>query len=273
MTSELDWLIGEINSEIQTSLLIGLNECQERLGCRDRGFKLVVSSPKSDALIGIVTRCGTELLECDLTVKLHTVNKGQIFSVKLKPDKSYPLLQTVDVVNLLSEAKDGLKKIVKNGLQQPIKGGELLLRQLKISLTLIHDSLLRIEEPQSVYVYPLHATDLDLFQGMPDGVAVEFYTKDSSVYTDIRNIRDLDETSTTFETLTSVFGTRKKPTKTIFYGTKSVYELERITVASQDPNLISLAAKLSAVEKQLETMKSKLQLCLQVTREEGLVAQ
>jgi Rogdi leucine zipper containing protein len=269
MANELNWLLNEIKDEIHTSVLTGLEECQERLCQRHSGFKLVVSTPKSDALIGIVTRYGTELTECDLTVKLNTVNRGQPFNLRFKSHKSFSLLQTVDTVNLISGIVDGLTERLKPSSQlHTTRGGELLLRQMQISLSLIQEALLRLDEPPSSSVYPLHATDINLFEELPTGLAVDFYTKDSSVLTDIRSIRDTEEMSNPLGTLTSVFGTKRKASKTVFYGTKSVCELERVTVASQDPNLISLASKLTAVEKQLEIMKRKLELCLQVTREE-----
>lgn len=259
---ELIWLINDLKEEILDSVMTGLEECQERLCQRHSGFKLVMSTPKSDTLIGIVTRYGTELTECDLTVRLSTVNKGQPFLLRFKSGRSFPLVQTVDALNLLSETVEVLEDAIHRAAKSR---GKLLLERLGMALSVVQETLSRLQEPPSSSVYPLHVTDGLLFQDLPSGLTVDFYIKDSSVLTDIRSIRDTEGVSNPLEALTSVFGgTKKKASKTVFYNKTAVCELERVTVASQDPNLISLASKLVSVEKQLGTMKRKLELCLGV---------
>ncbi|ANB11601.1 hypothetical protein AWJ20_4422 [Sugiyamaella lignohabitans] len=294
--NELRWLLEEIHLDVKSSVIVGIEECLSRLCDRENAVKLVMSSSRRETVKGTVDRVGTYISECDMLIKLPSANKGHPFPIRLgkdpiatksgtssptvhptgqvtesKANTSYPLIQLVDTVNFLDEALSLSQQLTidcqalsKEGHSHSHINTQMGLGQL---LGLVKNALSTLHEPKPSSIYPQRRTDRTKFSGLPAGVAVDFYLIDSNVITDIRAYEDIDDPSTSpvdaFGAITSMLsiGKKKHPPQIIKHGDLSIIEHERVRIESQDPNLISVTTKLTALEALLESIVRKLQLC------------
>lgn len=257
---EIEWLLGEASEEVNTAITEGLEECLGRLCEKHSGFKLVVSSSNSEGIKGVITRAGTVLQDTDLLVKLHGVNKGHQFTVKLDHNREenveIPLTQVVDAGNFLSEAL----QIATTGfddMTHPHKG-EMARVRISELLSYVRSAIETLKEPNSAALFPLQPTNTKLFADLPPDVAIDFYLKDSTLITDVRAIEYLDASGSGFNALLG----RRRSDHAIPYNGSRVVVHERLRIESQDPNLISVAVKLNTLETHLEVLKRKLDVVL-----------
>ncbi|CAN6598384.1 hypothetical protein TRVA0_001S05710 [Trichomonascus vanleenenianus] len=259
---ELEWLLKETQSEVHNSIKEGLEECLARL-CEKHGeYKLVVSSNKSEVLKGIVTRSGPALVNVDVSVKMPHLNKNHTLPIKLANGKKYALEQLVDASNHLlhsSRIASGPFKI-SNGYRVKFDINEML--------TGVRSAMKALKEPLKTRQFPNHAIDLGLFEGLKESaenIAINFYIAESSIITDIRSFEYADHQP--FWSL----GKRKHP-EVDFNGRQAI-ELERVIVESQDPNLITVSAKLGALESHLEVLRKKLDIVLEMIESQPHLSQ
>lgn len=252
---EKKWVLNEVCEEVQTSVKDGLEECLGRLCEKHSGFKLVVSSSKSEAVKGTITRAGAAIDQVDLTVKLPsiTTHDKQPLTIRLNSGSELALTQVVDAANYVTEALQAVTTCFDK------QHNPLVRVQTSAVLSYIRNAINTLKSPPSTIVYPLHVTDTSLFIDLSPNIVVDVYVSDSSLITDIRAVEYFDTHNDKFF---SMFKKHHSSSSTIPYNNRKVIEHERIRVASQDPNLISVTAKLTALEQHLETIRRKLDICL-----------
>lgn len=259
---ELEWLLNEVSDEVNGSIKEGFEECLGRLCEKHSGFKLVVSTSNSETIKGVITRAGQALQDTDIVVKLNSVKKGHPFTIKLDYNGTrdepaeIPLPQVVNAANFISEALQTATTSFENIAS--VNNGEMVRVRVSELLSYVRSAIEMLKEPNSAELFPLKATNPNLFVDLPSNVVVDFYLKDSTLITDIRSVEYLDTTSSA----SSFLGGRKKSDHAIPYNGKSVLEHERVKVESQDPNLISVSTKLNTLENHLEVLKRKLDVVL-----------
>lgn len=197
---------------------------------RDTEYKLVVSSSKSEALKGVVSRKGGHM-EPDLTVRLN----GQKVHIALEQDQEQVALhQAVDCINFIMVAQR--------------TSGDIRVR-VGSMLGLVRSARQALRQPNSTKIFPLRPQANEF--NLPRNVVVDFYVKDSALVTEVRWLEYEDNS------LSSIFSKRRDSIQ--YGGTRAVVH-DHIRVESQDPNLISAITKLSALENQLEAMRRKLDI-------------
>jgi hypothetical protein len=267
---ELEWLLVDINKEVTSSVKYGLEECLGRLWSHD-GFKLVVSSNKSEAMKGILTTAGSSIKSCDITAKFshHTnINKGQPFAIRLK--KNLVLHQVIDAANFIYEA------LQLSAAPPAQKNGNVQRVMIDKVLSYICSAMQCLKQPKQTSIYPLFVTDLSLYDSLPSGIVVDIYLHESNIVTDIRAIEVIESTDDNKPTpsfnITTMFASMldRKPSPSTssdspreeIYNGQRVRQLDHIKAESQDPNLISVTSKLQALETNVEVLKRKLDIFL-----------
>lgn len=239
-------MLKDTRNQVNSNITEGLIECKERLCAPFSGFKLVMSSGRSEALKGIVVRVGTALLDCELKLKLP--NSLPTPQTEISLSSVFPLAQVVDTVNYIDEAVESVRR-------SRYANSDIVLAMLSRLLALVRSATNRLREPTPAQKFPLRAPpEPGLFSPpLPPGLVVDFYLEDSSVVTDVRVISEVSGDDSTAEDKHSAAGFFSsigiKPKKApvlnfVEYNGKHVLEVERVRVESQDPNLISATAKL-----------------------------
>lgn len=255
---ELEWLLSEISRDMQTSVMVGLEESLARLLRPKTSMKLVMSSTKSEALKGVVTRFCESLNECDLTIRIGGHYKHHPLRLRLRPDASYRLGQLAEGADLIQEAL-----VTGSRLRNTVPARQTAT-DLKDILQLLRAALKRLKEPKPTEVFPQSTMDRDAFESLPEDVVVDFYVRDSNIITDVRLLATADSDKGPLSGLAHAFSINKqqRPDERILYGGSVVQEKARTAVMSQDPDLMAVSAKLDAVESHLSSICHKLDLCL-----------
>lgn len=238
------------------SVTEGLIECKERLCAPFSGFKLVMSSGRSEALKGIVVRVGTSLIDCDLKLKISSIS-APVTDIGLS--NVYPLSQVVDAVNYIDEAVESVRR-------SRYANAEIVLAMITRLLALVRSASNCLKQPTSTMKFPFREQpDPALFSPkLPPGLVVDFYLEDSSIVTDVRYLTDVTDEEVDKQTgFFSSIGLKSKKehlSNSIDYNGRQVLEVERVRVESQDPNLISATAKLKALENHIVNLKRRIEL-------------
>lgn len=253
---ELEWLLKDTQTQIERAVTEGLVECKERLCAPFSGFKLVMSSGRSEALKGIVVRVGTALLDCELKLKIPSL-PAPVTDISLT--SVYPLAQVVDAVNYIDEAVESVRR-------SRYANADIVLAMLTRLLALVRSAANCLKEPIPTLKFPLRAPpEPSLFSPpLPAGLIVDFYLEDSSVVTDVRVVSDVNpeelETHSGFLSSIGIKSKKVHAVDVIEYNGRQVIEQERVRVESQDPNLISATAKLKALENHVVGLKRRIEL-------------
>lgn len=99
---ELSWLLSALQ-ETLSSLKSGLEECSSLLAPRDQGSTLVLSSHRSEALKGFVTRNGSNVTKGDIHLRLASLPppRGQTsYKLSLSTSPSAPALQLKQIAEV-----------------------------------------------------------------------------------------------------------------------------------------------------------------------------
>lgn len=247
---ETEWLLKEIHEEISGSISTGLEECLARL-CEHSPFKLVMSSAHSELLKGIVTRTGSCIAESDLIVRSPSMHNKPI-SIKLK--QPMYLSQIVDSLGCISDA---VQIIISLECSEQSANNTLL--HLQNLQRLVKDALASLRKPSPRLKFPGHVTNINLFESLPSTVAVDFYVSDNSVVVEVHLFERLETANSGIHSLFRRSG------KELKYDGNDVLDYEKVVVESQDPNLISVTAKLTALDAHLKQLIRNLTLCQSVS--------
>lgn len=247
---ETEWLLKDIHEEISGSISTGLEECLARL-CERAPFKLVMSSAHSELLKGIVTRTGSCIAESDLVVRSASMHNKPI-AIKLK--QPLYLSQIVDSLGCISDAVQ-----IITSLECAVQSANNTLLHLQNLQRLVKNALANLRKPSPRLKFPGHVTNTSLFDSLPSTVAVDFYVSDNSVVVEVHIFEPLEKANSGIHSLF------KKSGKELKYDGNDVLDYEKVVVESQDPNLISVTAKLTALEAHLQQLNRNLTLCQSVS--------
>jgi hypothetical protein len=99
---ELAWLLSALQ-ETLSSLKSGLEECSSLLAPRDQGSTLVVSSHRSEAIKGFITRNGSNVTKGDVQLRLASLPppRGQTsYKLSISTSPSAPVLQLKQIAQV-----------------------------------------------------------------------------------------------------------------------------------------------------------------------------
>ncbi|KAF8537992.1 RAVE subunit 2/Rogdi [Trichophaea hybrida] len=283
---ELEWLLSSLDETI-SALRSGLEECLSLLNPNGPGSTLALSTLRSEALKGIITRVGSRVTRGDMRVKMfglpHT--KGfQAYKLTLAaptPNHTLILEQLVDVNNYVIESLELLQLHAYFVASMDPKSVMEKLCSLESNVVAARTAL----KGASLHrLFPFHAADPKVFDPpLPSSVAFDLYISEAAIIAELRTLNSLasseaDKPSFLSLDTISPFGFRERfaaavgihhgtekhthgveinPDEVFIYNGMEVKVKELVRVESQDPSLMAAWAKLGGLEHVLrKTIKS-----------------
>lgn len=268
LTRELEWLLRSLQESL-LSLKEGLQECALLLAPKDPGSTLVLSSPRSESVKGFVTRIGTKIIKGDIQLRLNSLPppRGSA-SIRLSLSSSpgapeLVLNQLVSVRNLINQSLDIVDVSTWTGDQ-------LNARFIFSQLHLLHETIAEARQMLKGDTEDVRgkweeaSADENTFDPpLPPYLSFHLCISDSALVLLLRTLEPSSpaHTPTTFTTDLSLtgfslrdrlFGPRLPPhdeTGAVFtWRGEEVKVKEKIRVESQDPSLMAVMAKLTALQ-------------------------
>ncbi|KAI4761068.1 hypothetical protein E4T52_06698 [Aureobasidium sp. EXF-3400] len=276
---ELSWLLDALQ-ETLSSLKSGLEDCSALLAPREQGSTLVVSSHRSEAVKGTITRNGSNITKGDVHLRLASLPppRGQTsYKLSISTQPSAPALQLkqiAEVRTLINSSLDVVDATTWTG----DKGDANFISG---QLTLLHEN---IRDAKAVLKGPPAASDSDkswasdplddkIFDPPPPpNLSFHLSISDAALLLHVRTLEPAFNTGSSTPLgggpSYSGFGLRDRLAHALGAGPRApahdeaedvftyrntdVKVKEKVRVESQDPSLISAMAKLAALEHTVE---------------------
>ncbi|EXJ81212.1 hypothetical protein A1O3_07502 [Capronia epimyces CBS 606.96] len=301
---ELRWLLESLQHSL-VALKEGLEECDALLAPKEPGSTLVLSSLRSESVKGFVTRVGTRLVKGDIHLRLTTLPpntpRGTTTSTpstrhifhSSSSSSDIPLLQLSAIKSLINDSLDIIDVSRWTGQSTD---SSFIAGQLK----LLHDNL---REAKACLKGPVTGADLDSIPGaqwwfnspdenifqppLGDYLSLHFTIQDANLVLTVRTLAPTSPGGTPSTSLDSAFslsgfslrskllGMGPRPPNhdemgEVFEwrGRQEVIVREKIRVETSDPSLLSVAAKLNALEHEVARWRLNMRVILTGSVEE-----
>lgn len=287
LTEELDWLLASLQETLR-SLKAGLEECAALLAPQEPGATLVLSSLRSEALKGFVTRVGTRIVKGDIYVRLPSLPapKGQQAfraSISQQPAaSSIALEQLVTTRTLINSCLDVVDATQWTG---DSKNANFIVGQLR----LLHDN---IQEARAALKgssdqqrpWPEDCVDAKAFHpSLPPNAVFQLSIADAAVVLVVRTLEPagphtgtntpLSAPSNSFsgyslrERLATALGAARpafhdEADEVFMFNGHEVKVRDKIRVESQDPSLMAAFAKLAALDRNVAIARKALDIVM-----------
>ncbi|THW97910.1 hypothetical protein D6D18_05433 [Aureobasidium pullulans] len=280
---ELSWLLLALQ-ETLSSLKSGLEDCSSLLAPREQGSTLVVSSHRSEALKGFVTRNGSNITKGDIQLRLASLPppRGQTsYKLSISTSPSAPALQVKQIaevrtlINSSLDVVDATAWTGDKGDANFISGQLTLLHEnIRDAKAVLKGSSAGSESDKTWASDPLDEKDtLQIFDPPPPpNLSFHLSIADAALILHIRTLEPASGTgsSTPLAGAPSFtgFGLRDRLAHALGGGPRApahdeaedvfsyrgaeVRVKEKVRVESADPSLISAMAKLAALEHTVE---------------------
>ncbi|KAJ5590945.1 hypothetical protein N7450_004917 [Penicillium hetheringtonii] len=273
LARELQWLLQSLQESL-ASLKEGLSECAALLAPQEPGSTLVLSSVRSESVKGFVTRVGTKLVKGDVQLRLQSLPppRGSP-SIRLTLSQSpeapdLALQQLVSVRNLVNQSLDIIDVSTYTG--DPHNAGFIFSQ-----LHLLHETI--SEARQMLKGDGDVRGNWCLTLPPPSNLSFHLSIADSALILLVRTLESnaiaqaptafaSDISLTGFSLRDRLFGSRHKAhdeAGDVFkWKGEEVHVREKIRVESQDPSLMSVMAKLTALEHEVMRWVSALKVLM-----------
>ncbi|KAI5246003.1 hypothetical protein E4T42_06510 [Aureobasidium subglaciale] len=276
---ELAWLL-EALQETLSSLKSGLEECSSLLAPQEQGSTLVVSSHRSEAIKGFITRNGSNITKGDVQLRLASLPppRGQTsckLSISTSPSApALQLKQIAEVRTLINSSLDVVDATTWTGDKGDanfISGQlNLLHENIRDAKAVLKGSPAGSEADKTWASEPLDEKIFD--PPPPSNLSFHLSISDAALLLHIRTLEPASHTGSSTP-LTggpsfTGFGFRDRLAHALGAGPRApahdeaeevftyrnteVRVKEKVRVESQDPSLISAMAKLAALEHTVE---------------------
>ena len=296
---ELQWYLNFLQDQLG-SLKEGLEDCVALLAPREPGSTLVLSSLRSENVKGHVTRVGTKIVKGDVHLRLITLppntartntNSNPSTRLTFAPSPSSPDLVLPQLFAVKSLINDSLDIIDVSRWTGEASDASFISGQLK----LLHDHLnnakayLKGTVPgQSSDSIPggewwHHSVQPSVFQPpLPDHLSLHFTILDANIVLTIRTLASTSPGGTPsspaegafslsgFSLRNKLLGLGPRPSNHDemgeiyeWHGKEDVIVREKARVETGDPNLMSVAAKLGALEHEVHRWRYNLRILME----------
>ncbi|OQE46271.1 hypothetical protein PENCOP_c001G05300 [Penicillium coprophilum] len=271
LARELEWLLHSLQDSL-VSLKEGLQECATLLAPQEPGSTLVLSSLRSESVKGFVTRVGTKIVKGDVQLRLASLpppRGAPSTRLNLSQSPEAPelvLRQLVSVRDLVAQSLDIVDVSTWTG--DPLNAG-FIFSQLHLLLETISEARQMLkgdsDETRGKW-WDTSATENMFDPPLPPHLSFHLSITDSAL---VLALRTLEATAlnhaqnafsseislTGFSLRDRIFGSRA-PTHdeagSVFqWQGEEVRVKEKVRVESQDPSLMAVMAKLSALEHEV----------------------
>ena len=295
---ELQWYLNFLQDQLG-SLKEGLEECVALLAPREPGSTLVLSSLRSENVKGHVTRVGTKIVKGDIHLRLVTLppntartntNSNPSTRLTFAPSPSSPDLVLPQLFAVKSLINDSLDIIDVSRWTGEPTDASFISGQLKLLHDHLNDAKAYLkgttpgQPPDSVPggEWWHHSVDSDVFQPpLPHHLSLHFTILDANIVLTIRTLVSTSPGGTpsspaegafTLSGLslrTKLLGLGPRPPNHDemgeiyeWHGKEDVIVREKARVETGDPNLMSVAAKLSALEHEVHRWRYNLRILM-----------
>ncbi|KAJ5960517.1 uncharacterized protein N7479_007667 [Penicillium vulpinum] len=282
LARELEWLLHSLQDSL-ASLKEGLQECAALLAPQEPGSTLVLSSLRSESVKGFVTRIGTKVVKGDIQLRLASLphpRGAPSTRLNLSQSPQAPelvLRQLVSVRDLVAQSLDIVDVSTWTG--DPLNAG-FIFGQLHLLLETISEArqMLKGESDETRGRWWETSATGNMFDPpLPPHLSFHLSITDSALVLLLRTLEStaLNHSQTPFSSDISltgfslrdrIFGSRT-PTHdeagVLFqWQGEEVRVKEKIRVESQDPSLMAVMAKLSALEHEVMRCVSALRILM-----------
>lgn len=275
---ELAWLLESLQ-ETLAQLKLGLEECYALLAPIEPGSTLVMSSPRSESVKGHITRIGTRIVKGTLYLRLRTYPQ---ITLTLSPTSGgLPLQPLTTLRNILNQALDCVDITRWTGDRH---SAPFISSQLHLLHSLILEALALLKgppllqpqnptpgstpphiAPQASSAWCEDPPGSDIFEPpLPSSLALDLSLSDSSLVLTVRTLEPANAQPNLGERLAFAIGAQRRlehdeMDEVFEYRGGEVRVKEKVRVeGSADPSLLSLGAKLGALERTVQLSRISL---------------
>jgi len=281
LAKELEWLLCSLQESL-ASLREGLRECAYLLAPKEPGSTLVLSSLRSESVKGFVTRIGTRIVKGDVQVRLNSLPPPRgVASTRLAfsnvPGAPELVLSQLALVrNLIDQSLDIVDVSTWTGdpLNASFISGQLRLLYENITEA---KSMLKGELDKTSPWWENSADENTFDPPLPPYVSFHLMIADAALVLYLRTLEPNspshtptvftpDISLTGFYLRDKIFGPRHRPHDEagdvfLWHG-EEVRVKEKLRVESQDPSLIAIVAKLSALGHEIAKFIASLKVVM-----------
>ncbi|KAK5106694.1 hypothetical protein LTS08_000815 [Lithohypha guttulata] len=304
LAKELQWYLTSLQSSL-TALKEGLEECVNLLAPVEPGSTLVLSSLRSESVKGFVTRIGTKIVKGDIQLRFHTIppnttrnatNSTPTTRLTFKPSPQAPEIVLPQLLTVRSLINDALDIIDISRWTGSSSDASFIWGQLKLLNDRLTEAKICLKgHPPGTQIPGIPGIDWtrdsvadEVFEPrLPGGLSLHFAIQESNLVLTIRSIVPATPggtPSTPAESAFSLSGLHLRnrllgisprlpnhdETGEVFEwrGKQDVVVREKSRVETGDPSLISVAAKLSALEHEVARWRYNLDILMERNEDE-----
>ncbi|CAL8576136.1 hypothetical protein XPA_002029 [Xanthoria parietina] len=290
LAAELEWLLEALQDALP-SLKSGLEECLALLAPQEPGTTLALSTHRSETIKGVVTRVGTRIVKGDIQIRLPSLPAPRSLpSYPLRITSPLPLPQLSALLTFLNQALDIIDISTWTG--DP-KNGPFISGQLRLLGDIIHEAQAIMKGGEEVvggkwWEDDFNGDETDLNLPLYPSLSPHITLTPSSLLLTVRTLvpgpaasaPGTNGTSTPSSTsgssltglslrtrLTHILAPMPAPThdeadRTFLYRGSEVKVRDKVRVEAQDPSLMAVGAKLSAVGREVEAWRGKMAIVM-----------
>ncbi|CCH41627.1 Regulator of V-ATPase in vacuolar membrane protein 2 [Wickerhamomyces ciferrii] len=297
--SEQKWLIEHIIKPELPKIIETLGHCLDVITSKDI-IKLPISSNRTEQVKGIVSRSSSELIDLDIKLHLKTLNRK--IHLKLQsPIELVQITKIIGMITELIGEIEILKQFDLNDINGFLDQLRKILKNLSDcnnTLNKPHESILFPQHGINLSeTFDTLATGQNLSQ-FQDKLTIDFFILNTEISIEFKSLEKITESpwneidsngishvdklreglknhtiklndilDRDKRKLGHVFGLNKFSTndyltRSITFNNSVVIEVEKLLIHCQDPNLISIGAKLNGLEHLTSKMFKNLELSL-----------
>lgn len=281
LKQELEWLLRSLQDSL-ASLREGLHECAALLAPKEPGSTLVLSSMRSENVKGFVTRVGTKVVKGDIQLRLSSLSTRGAPTTRLCLSQSpeAPELALSQLVSVRDSVRQCLDIVdVSTWTGDPLDArfiysqlhllGETIAegrQMLKGESDIVRGKWWETSAPDNVFDPPL-PPHLSFHLSIADSALVLYLrTLESTTQTHTPTAFATDISLTGFSIRDRLFGSRgpshDEAGDVFSWKGDEVKVREKVRVESQDPSLMAVMAKLSALHHEVIKCKTALKVLM-----------
>ncbi|MCJ1393577.1 hypothetical protein MMC18_006452 [Xylographa bjoerkii] len=286
LARELEWLLNSLQ-ETLASLKSGLEECIALLAPKEPGSTLVISSMRSESVKGFVTRVGTRIVKGDIHIRLPTLpplRSASSYPLHLSTLPTAPslvLTQLTSVRNLINQSLDVVDISTWTG---DAHDANFIAGQLRLLSDFIQEARQALKGGDEVVgKWWEGSVDENIFDPpLPPTLSFHLSISEASLLLQLRTLQLTNPstpTSFTSDTLSGLSLRQRlglaarlpehdESGQVFTFRGQEVRVREKVRVESQDPSLMAVMAKLSALEHGVGVARRSLAIVMGVEEEE-----
>lgn len=294
---EQKWLIEHFIKPELPKIIETLGVCLEIITSKDE-IKLPISSARTEQVKGIVTRCSSELTDLDIKLHLKSLSK----KIHLKLNESIELTQLTEMVGLINQIMSEvqiLKDCPADEIKQFVKQLNRILQNLiKCNVVLNKPDEHILFPKHKIQLDQVFEPNGQKLQHYQDRLTIDFFILNSEISIEFKSLEkvtespwnqidpsgkshvdklredlkhhkiklndilDQDKKKIGHVLGLNRFSTNDYLTRSITFNHNVVIEVEKLLIHCQDPNLISIGAKLTGLEHLVSKMYGNLDMSM-----------